>query len=311
MAAQTNGPVSTLESRPASLLSWQQLADLTNLCFTGYIGDAVSHTPESMAQAADVSYVRLEESLVFYDASESLLQPVAFAFIALRDGNSGGEGQGVIEEYGRLVSMGVVPQYQGRKVGGLALSMVIDAVRDKGMEVLELECIRENTRGVKLYKNAGFEIVRELAGWERDGDRDEQGTGEENSQLQECSVQEVRDLIDAHGAADDLPWQVWGFHRSMTPQQAFHIDGEAYCVVAEPASGGKEGPLKISCLFVKPEHRGKGASERLAKALSARFPGRSWTTQVIFPVEYGEKIAARTGFRERRARLYQMRLKLR
>lgn len=320
--------VTTLEARPASLLSSQQLAELANQAFTGYIGNPISMTAESVVQWIEEHYISLEHSYVYFAPPEfGSAQPVAFGLIALRGKSDDG---GRKEGHARLASMGVVPDFQGKRVGGLALKMLISAMKDKEIEVFELECIRENVRGVKLYEKAGFEIIQELAGWERDAEvtakapgkkakeekkEQEQVEGDVQSkapevgeQLQECQVQEVSDMVNAHGA-EDLPWQLWGFSRSPTPKRAFHLDSEAYCVVTPPDEGGDT--CLILCVFVRPEHRGKGASLRLAKAMFSQFPTWKWQTKVILPVQYGEKIAERTGFKERAMRLYQMRLRIR
>lgn len=331
------GPVEKLQSRPASLLTKQQIAELINLVFTGRASGHPHHlTAESVALWLEGQYVYLEQSYVFLLPDESPA-PVAFGLVALREAapRDGGKAG-----HARLAGMGVVPLFQGRGIGWLALGMVIDGLRDKGVELLELECVSANRRAMNLYTGAGFSIVRELTGWDRDDEvtfqkgeelkrwrrqqrledaglpqeEDDDDNDKEAKQpevrerLQECPIQEVSALVNAHGA-EDLPWQAWGFHRSPTPQRAFHVNGEAYCVVAAPQED--EPAYRISCVFVPPEHRGKGATQRLAKAMFAHFPHWRWATYGTFPREYGEKIAERAGFTEKtHRRHYQMRLRI-
>lgn len=330
MAAPDKGDnVTALDFKLASTLTYQELADLANLAFTGYIGGQFHFTAESLEPWLKAHYVDLEQSYIFFARDEPEVGPVGFAHIALR--NKHNAGKGAKAGHARLSGMAVVPAFQGRRVGGLALKMVIDRVRAKGVEVLELECICNNTRGVKLYQNAGFEIVQELLGWTRDDqitvaarqreekggqilgdeqreeDKKEEGTSAVKAQLQECTVEEVRDLVNEYGA-EDLPWQPWGFHQSLTPQEAFHINGQAYCVIAAPSEG--EEAYRISCVFVKPESRGKGAAKDLAKTIFAKFPERKFMAKVIFPTKYGEKLAEELGFKEQIMRQYQMRLRV-
>lgn len=328
MAIQQLRPVAAVESRPASLVSYEQLAELVNAAFDGHMGGRVPFTAKTIARWAEIHFISLNQSLVFHVPSETQ-RPVAFAFIALRDDEGDCAGREK-DRHARLAGMGVVPEFQSRKVGGLALRMVIEKMRDKGMEVLELECDCKNERGLRLYRSAGFQIIRKLSGWEREDEvtledqrnedrkkkklNGEKCEGEDifpgsevRERLQECPIQEVSDLVTEH-AAENLPWQAWGFHRSMMPQRAFHVNREAYCVVAMPQEG--EPGYRISCVFVRPECRGKGASLRLARTMFAHFPQWRWHTRVVFPTEYGEKIAARTGFTLKEERQYQMRLRI-
>jgi ribosomal protein S18 acetylase RimI-like enzyme/predicted GNAT family acetyltransferase len=337
MAIQgSTDPVESLLWRPASILSNQQLAELINLVFRGHAsGQPQDLNAESFAQWVEGFYVHLEQSFIFLLPGESPA-PVAFAFVALREGEPCDGGK---EGHARLAGLGVLPLFQGRGIGWLALDIVINKMAAKGVKVLELECLSANQRGMNLYKSAGFETVRELTGWERDDEvtsqkkqelerwkrqqqledaglqQDDGNSNEEEEKqpevrerLQECSIQEISALVNKHGA-EDLPWQAWGFHRSPTPQRAFHVNNEAYCVVAAPEED--EVAYRITCVFVPPEHRGKGATERLAKAMFAHFPHWRWTTFGTFPREYCEKLAARIGFVEKPQRKhYQMRLEV-
>lgn len=319
--------VTALDLKPASILTYQELADLANLAFTGYIGTQFNHTSESVEPWLKAHYVDLEQSYIFFACDEPEAGPIGFALIALRTEENAGKGAKA--GHARLSGMAVIPAFQGRRVGGLALKMVIDEVKAKGIEVLELECICNNTRGVKLYQSAGFEIAQELLGWTRDdqntvttrlkeeshqtpadekkGNREEEERSGLSKRLQECAVEKVEDLVNEYGA-EDLPWQPWGFHQSLTPQEAFHINGQAYCVIAAPSEG--EEAYRISCVFVKPEFRGRGAAKGLAKAIFAKFPERKFTAKVIFPKKYGEKLAEELGFKEQIMRQYQMRLRV-
>lgn len=333
-------PVEELQARPASLLSPQQLAELINLVFTGRASGHPHHlTAESVVVWAEGQHVYMQQSYVFLLPDESPA-PVAFGLVALREGppSEGGKAG-----HARLAGLGVVPLFRGRGIGWLALEMVIAGLREKGMTLLELECVKSNHHGMSLYRSAGFSIVRELTGWDRVDEvtfqkeeaqkrwkrqqeledaglpQDADGSSNNNKEkeeeepevrerLQECPIQEIMALVNEHGA-EDLPWQAWGFHRSPTPQRAFHVNREAYCVIAAPQAGEKA--YSISCVFVPPEHRGKGAAVRLAKAMFAHFPHWCWVTYGIFPREYVEKLAARIGFTEKTSRQhYQMRLKL-
>lgn len=69
-----------------------------------------------------------------------------------------------------MIGMGIVPAYQGRKVGRALLEAVVEAARWYGVRRLGLEVYPDNTRAHALYRSCGFvdEGVRRAAAW-RDG----------------------------------------------------------------------------------------------------------------------------------------------
>lgn len=75
-----------MQSRPASDLSFQQLATLFNDAFTGYIGGSFNFSAEALEKWIPNNCISLARSHVFYHAPEAANNDeyVAFAFIALR-----------------------------------------------------------------------------------------------------------------------------------------------------------------------------------------------------------------------------------
>jgi ribosomal protein S18 acetylase RimI-like enzyme/predicted GNAT family acetyltransferase len=287
-----------METKQASLLSNEELAELFTNSFRGYMGSPVLLTAEGLVKWCAANYAEIPRSYVFYlPEEESPTAPVGFGVMAVREDKP---------THSRLASMGVVPECQGKGVGGRALGLIIEKERERGVEVLELEVITSNERGVKLYKSAGFEITRELVGWEKGPTGESQKEEARDADVRECSVEEVDALVKPH-CDEDLAWQAWGFSKSINPLRAFTLNDEAYCVIAVPEQ--EEQPINPQCVFVRPESRGKGLSVRLAKAVEAKFPGRKWMVKPVFPREY-EKVAKAAGFTELGIAEYQMRLKL-
>ncbi|GJN76401.1 acetyltransferase, gnat family [Purpureocillium lilacinum] len=284
-----------MESKPATVLSTEQLTTLANEAFKGYIGNLVSFTPEALTKWLNDSFISLPLSHIFF-SPENPDEPIAFGLIATHDGRPGKS---------RLGAMGVVPAFQGKGVGGRALTTIIEAERRRGVSLFELECIKQNTRGVQMYKRAGFEVHRELVGWQRDAPAS--GEFQDSSELTSCSFEDVDKVVKTHGA-DDLPWQAWGFTQDSKAQRAFRL-GDAYCVISNPEDDEKD-TVRMQCLIVDPSSRGKGEASQLIKALMGRYPTKKWAAGAIFPKEYGANIASKLGFSQPDMYQYQMYLKL-
>lgn len=284
-----------MESKPASQLSLDQLAELFNKAFQGYIGRIVSFTAESLAGFITNSHISLPHSHVFY-LEEDLNTPVGFIYIAIRADKP---------TEPRLVAMGIIPECKGRGVGTEALKKAIAAEEARDVSILELEVIQQNPAAVKLYKRAGFTVHRELLGWERDAPADGEYTAD--PELTTCTFEEVDELVKTHGSAD-LPWQAWGFSKNPDTSRAFKL-GNAFCVTTNPEDQEAD-TVKLQCLIVDPQYRNTGQATRLIKAMMARYPGKKWSATPIFPKEYGESIAKELKFAEMDITQYQMRLTL-
>jgi ribosomal protein S18 acetylase RimI-like enzyme len=284
-------------SKPASELTSEQLAQVFTKSFKSYIGGDVTFTAETMTRWIETEQIWLPKSHVFYSDGASE-EPIGFAFIGERADKPGES---------RLVAMGVVPESQGQGIGSACLQLVIAAAKERGMELIELECIQSNLRAFKMYQRAGFEVIRELYGWERDANAPEEVAI--NQGLQECTVPEVEKIVKAH-AADDLPWQAWNFAAQARTQRAFHL-GSAWCAISDPDDKERmDSPIVMCSLITEPGHRGQGGAEKLARAMLAKFPGRKWAVPALFPKEYGEKMAHNLGFSVQKIVQYQLRKRL-
>lgn len=282
-------------SRRATELPLAELAEIINAAFTGYIGTPVVLTAESLADFCPRNNVSLELSYVFYE-SETSTEPLAFAFIGVREDKPG---------EARLVSMGVVPSSQGKGAGSRALQRVIDAERQRGTKILELECIVQNERGVRLYHRAGFKTIGEMVGWETTEALSD--PPKPNADLTRCSIEEVDDKVRAYGSKT-LPWQAAGFAKLERSVNAFRL-GDAYCVVSDMDDDTKD-MVYLTCLIVEPQSRRKGEAKRLVQAVMALCPGKKFRAMPIFPLEYGEPLATSLGLTKMDKWLYQMRLDL-
>ncbi|KAK2606032.1 hypothetical protein QQS21_003550 [Conoideocrella luteorostrata] len=286
-----------MESRPASDLSVAELADLFNKSFEDYMGApaGINFTAESLSDFISLSYISIPHSHVFY-MSERPSEPIGSAFIGIRPDKP---------TEVRLVSMGIFKASRGKGAGSKVLQLILEAERARGTQTVGLECIQQNAAGVRMYTAAGFSIVRELLGWERDAPRE--GEFAANPGLRPCSIGEVDVLVKTHGAAD-LPWQAWAFDTSTVKNRAFRL-GDAYCVVSDPDDKESD-MIKLVSFIVDPQSRKKGEADRLITAMLGEFPAKKWLVRPIFPKEYGESFAGRFGFVEMSLTQYQMEFKI-
>ncbi|KAF4120734.1 Ribosomal protein S18 acetylase RimI [Geosmithia morbida] len=218
--------------RPASSLPPVQLGLVFNDAFTSYSGIAVNLASESVTVWCDRNLVPLDRSYIFFDraVSDEYDGAVAFGLMAVRQGDK--------PHHTRLEAMGVVRAAQGKGMGPKVLETVLQMERERGTEIVELECMQSNTPALSMYRKAGFEQVRELAGWEVDAGGD--GSAEEpeagktgtEAELQEVSVEQVDALVGKHGA-DDLAWQS-ALVSSMSHSERAFRPGHAWCAVSDP-----------------------------------------------------------------------------
>ncbi|KFH43702.1 hypothetical protein ACRE_055390 [Hapsidospora chrysogenum ATCC 11550] len=304
-----------MESRPASSIPAAQLVRLVNSAFEGYVGGAVNHDEETLTAWCQKHFMVLELSHVFFDTegtnggtdSSSKNdgnggEPIAFGLIAVREDRPG---------QSRLGAFGVAGWAQGKGIGSRAMVMIVERERERGVEVLELECMQNNPRAVKMYRKLGFEVLRDLPGWivplsER---RDE--VQHDDVALLEVTVDEVDGLVKKWAMAD-LPWQAWFVSTMGIAKRGFRL-GHAWCVTSDPegeAEGKGEKTVELATLIVEPGWRRRGEGTRLIRAMMGRFSGRKWEVPAILPGEYVDELARRFGGERGEKAQYQMRLKL-
>src|SRR5678816_1754646 len=76
--------------------------------------------------------------------------PAAFALLALRG------------DEGWIGGMGVVPEARRRGLGSAVMEAAADEARSRGVRDLRLEVIDRNGPAVQLYRQLGYEHVRDL-----------------------------------------------------------------------------------------------------------------------------------------------------
>jgi len=250
------------------------LADLFTRAFANYIGGAVH------MDARLLSSVLAKEN-VDGSLSQLILQadrPVGFGLMS-RQGNTS-----------RLAGMGIVPESQGQQVGFRLLSHLLQQGRERHETHMVLEAFEQNTRAVKLYQKAGFQIVQRLYGYHA-----EQLPGETAAHLRESDCYTVAKALVQWGDAD-LPWQISGttMARLGHPNRAYILD-QAMAVISDPT----QETIYLRCLLVPPPHRNQGQGSRLLRALASAFPQKQWAIQALCPERYG------TGFFEKRGFIRQ------
>jgi ribosomal protein S18 acetylase RimI-like enzyme len=307
-----------MESRPASSIPLAQLVRLVNSAFEGYVGGVVNHDEESLAAWCRKHFMVLELSHVFFDTGATDGgadnngnndgnggEPIAFGLIAVREDRPG---------QSRLAAFGVTGWAQGKGIGSRAMVMIAERERERGVEVLELECMQHNPRGVKMYQKLGFEVLRDLPGWvvplSEENEVQKQGD-DAAALLEEVTVEEVDALVKRWATAD-LPWQAWFVSTMAMAKRGFRL-GHAWCVTSDPegeAESKGEKTVELATLIVEPGWRRRGEGTRLIRAMMGRFRGRKWEVPAILPAEYVNELARRFGAERGEKAQYQMRLKL-
>jgi ribosomal protein S18 acetylase RimI-like enzyme len=129
-----------------SAMSVAQLAEATNRTFTGYFV-SIQHTTHSFARFCCAFQLDMALSVLLQTDPGEL---VGLAMLGIRDlrGWCGG--------------FGIVPEYRGRGLAAHLIAGLITQARRAGLTTLQLEVLTQNTAAIRVYRNAGFEVTRDV-----------------------------------------------------------------------------------------------------------------------------------------------------
>ena len=214
-------------------------------------------------------------------------QPCGIALIARRGWTS------------RLAAMGIAREARGKGVGSWFMEELINEARQRGEHEMVLEVIEQNEAAVRLYQKSGFDAVRRLFGFTRNGKTTQES---EKNNLQEIDLREMSRLISQHGLSD-LPWQLSGESiAQMNPPARAYQKGQAYIVLSNPAAEH----VVIWSVLVEPNARGNRLGTDMLKNVMANHTGKTWHVPAIFPEEF-IRVFERAGFEQEKLSQWQMR----
>ena len=187
----------------------------------------------------------------------------------------------------RLAAMSVLPELRGQGIGKKLLKHLDACLASQGLREFVLEVIEQNHAAVKLYQGAGFETIRRLVGFSRDGF----DSTDSSPSLREVDIAEVARKLTAD-SVPNLPWQLSGTSLMVggPPYQAYQL-GDAAIVISDPG----QPTLSIRAIFVEPAVRRQGHGSNLVAAILARFPDHHWAVSALCPEELGG-LFIRNGF---------------
>jgi ribosomal protein S18 acetylase RimI-like enzyme len=274
----------SIEFQSASNLPPQELIDLINRCFEGYL------VKIHLDQPALLGMIRVDS----VDLNASV--------VAVRDGRR--VGIAMVSRRGwssRLAAMGIDPESRGQGVGSGLVAELLRQARQRGDREYVLETIEQNLPAVRLYESAGFKTVRRLRGY---------GpgiiAGAEAPDLEEIDSVRVSQMV-ASGGLPDLPWQIAASTMALVarPHHAFRL-GPAAAILTDPT-----GPvITFRSLMVEPEFRRKGWGTRLVRAVATRFPGKKLRFSPHVPEEIPAGFFLRLGLEPDALNQLQMGIRL-
>jgi GNAT superfamily N-acetyltransferase len=134
--------------RTADALSAEGLLELFNRAFSDYVVPMRLDLPALTTRNADLDVDVGASPVADVDGD-----PAAFALLALRG------------DEGWIGGMGVVPEARRRGLGSAVMEAAADEARSRGVRDLRLEVIDRNGPAVQLYRQLGYEHVRDLDVW--------------------------------------------------------------------------------------------------------------------------------------------------
>ncbi|HVT72392.1 MAG TPA: GNAT family N-acetyltransferase [Lacunisphaera sp.] len=241
----------------------------------------ITISPAILAHMARVDSVDLGASRVFLRDGE----PVGAALIARRGWTA------------RLAGMSVVAEARRAGVGRAAVVRLLAEARERRERSMVLEVIATNTAAVVLYESCGFKRIRRLVGFAGPGAAD----GNVPSGLVEVDLREMAEVV-THDGRRDLPWQISGetLAQLTPPHVAFRLHG-SWIALANP-----DGPVVTIRGLVTEHHvQSQGRAAALIRAVMARYPGKEWRVNAVWPEELASVIE-QAGLRRSELTQWQM-----
>ena len=127
-----------------------ELAEVQNRCFSDTWGFN-PNTPEEIAHSLSVRDAAAEDVVIVYDGD----RPVGYCWTII-NGETSAETGG---RKGRILMLGVDPDYRGRDIGRLALQAGLAYLQGKQVKAVELTVDSENYAAYSLYKSSGFQVI--------------------------------------------------------------------------------------------------------------------------------------------------------
>ena len=136
----------------------ERLTQVQNRCFTDTWGFN-PNTPEEIAYALNLSRTSVKDVVILYDDDK----PAGYCWTKINCAKSTATG----EKKGRILMLGVDPDYRGRGIGKLALWSGLSYLKDKGIALVELTVDGGNPSAYSLYRSAGFQVLTRNFYYER------------------------------------------------------------------------------------------------------------------------------------------------
>jgi ribosomal protein S18 acetylase RimI-like enzyme len=190
--------------RTADALSAEALVDLFNRAFSDYVIPMRLDLRALTTRNADLDVDVAASPLADVDG-----EPAAFALLALRGDEAW------------IGGMGVVPEARRRGLGRAVMEAAADEAGSRGVRDLWLEVIDRNEPAVQLYRQLGYEHVRDLDVWSL------AGAGPAVDGASAVAVDDAHAWISSRRAARE-PWQradatIANLLRHETPPSALEL----------------------------------------------------------------------------------------
>ncbi|MFA5467557.1 MAG: GNAT family N-acetyltransferase [Sphaerochaetaceae bacterium] len=130
-----------------------------------YIAEMYASSPYMSAYSDEWTTSEREEVLFIKNAEESSSRLLLGAFVkgelvALGDFSEISRRERL--KHRAITSLSVAPSFQGRGLGTLMMSVLIEQAPSAGYEQLELEVVEHNKRAIHLYEKLGFQHYGKL-----------------------------------------------------------------------------------------------------------------------------------------------------
>ncbi len=276
-----------IDINPACEVSLNTLADLFTRSYTNYFVP-IEMDASSLSWLLSTQTIDLASSVVL-DVDGVL---AGFTFISVR---------GLSQ---RVAAMGVLPEFRGRGFGQKMLKQCIENAREVGVHKIVLEVIDQNAHALAIYRQLGFEVRRQLVGYQHAPATADRSFDDE---LHEIDPREVAKAA-VHEGVGKLPWQISAesWYATRPPSRAYTLERSVYAIVSQVT----ETSARLNAILVPRTKRRKGWGRRMLSALYREYPNREWLIPAVIPEDVGSDFFLANGFQRHEIRQYEMVLRL-
>ena len=121
--------------------------------------------PEDLEQLVDIDQICFPEGIAYAKRDFRHFLRKKGSYVVLAEFNHRIVAFGItvtLRNQMHLVTLDVLPDFQGKKIGSLLLNHILNRARLDKIERIDLEVAEDNSKAIRFYRSRGFRAVKRL-----------------------------------------------------------------------------------------------------------------------------------------------------